>query len=197
MSSLISSSNEKYTVYIAKHHNELKETVTPSCSTTPILWLLPIFVVIAQRLSSCLTVWDPLDYSTSVFSVYHYIPEFAQTYIYWVSDAIQPSHPLSLPSPLALNFSQHQGLFQCQLFTSGGQSIGASASVLPMNIQGWFPFRMDWLDLLAVKGTLKSLLQHHSSKSINSSALRFLYSPTLTSIHDYWKNHSFDTCNVR
>ena len=56
---------------------------------------------------------------------------------------------------------------------------------------GLISFRMDWLDLLAVQGTLKSLLQHHSS-SINSSALSFLYGPTLTSIHDYWKNHSLD-----
>ena len=57
---------------------------------------------------------------------------------------------------------------------------------------GLISFRMDWLDLLAVQGTLKSLLQPHSSKSINFSALSFLYSPTLTLIHDYWKNHSFD-----
>ena len=53
-------------------------------------------------------------------------------------------------------------------------------------------FRMDWLDLLAVQGTLKSLLQHHISKASNSLVLSFLYSPTLTRIHDYWKNHSFD-----
>ena len=53
-------------------------------------------------------------------------------------------------------------------------------------------FGMDWLDLLAVQGTLKSLLQHHSSKSINSSALSFLHSPTLTSIYDHWENHSLD-----
>ena len=56
---------------------------------------------------------------------------------------------------------------------------------------GLISFRMDWLDLLAIQGTLKSLLQHQF-KSINSSALNFLYSPTLTSIHDYWKNHSLD-----
>ena len=80
----------------------------------------------------------------------------------------------------------------CQFFISGGQSIGvsASASVLPMNIQD-ISFRMDWLDLLAVQGTLKSLLQHHSSKaSILQHSASF--SPILTSIHDYWKNHSFD-----
>ena len=78
-----------------------------------------------------------------------------------------------------------------QFFTSGGQSIGVSAStsVLPLNIQDWFPLGMDWLDLLAVQGTLKSLIQHHNSKH---QFFSFLYSPTLTSICDYWKNHSFD-----
>ena len=81
--------------------------------------------------------------------------------IHQASDAIQPSHPLSSPSPSAFNLSQHQGLPMSQLFTSGGQSIGASASasVLPMNIQDWF--RMDWLDLLAVQETFKNLFQHH------------------------------------
>ena len=78
-----------------------------------------------------------------------------------------------------------------QLFTSGGQSIGASASasVLPMNIQVLISFRMALLDLLAVQGTLKSLLQHHSSKA---SVLRYsaFYGPTLTPVHDYWKNYS-------
>ena len=66
-----------------------------------------------------------------------------------------------------------------------------SFNISPSNeYSGLISFRMDWLDLLAVQGTLKSLLQHHSLKSINSSALSFLYSPTLTSIHDHWKNHS-------
>ena len=68
-----------------------------------------------------------------------------------------------------------------------------SFSISPSNeYSGLISFRMDWLDLLAVQGTLKSLLQHHSSKSINSLALSFLYRPTLTSIHDHWKNHSFN-----
>ena len=81
-----------------------------------------------------------------------------------------------------------------QFFTSGGQSVGvsASASVLPMNMPRLISFRMHCFDLLAVQGTLKSLLQYHSSKIINFSALCFLYGPALTSIHDYWKNHSFD-----
>ena len=68
-----------------------------------------------------------------------------------------------------------------------------SFSISPSNeYSGLISFRIDWFDLLVVQGTLKSLLQHHSSKALNSSALSFLYSPTLTSIHDYWKNHSFD-----
>ena len=65
-------------------------------------------------------------------------------------------------------------------------------SISPSNeYSGLIPFRMDWLDLVVVQGTLESLLQHHSSKSINSLVLSLLCGPTLTSIHDYWKNHSF------
>jgi len=92
---------------------------------------------------SCLTLCDPMNGSVPAFPVLHYLPEFSQTHVHWVGDAIQPCHPLSPPSPPTFSLSQDQGLFQqvSQLFTSGGQSIGASASapVLPMNIQGWFP----------------------------------------------------------
>ena len=72
------------------------------------------------------------------------------------------------------------------LFTTGGQSTGASASVLPMNIRDWFPLGLTGLI------SLQGLWRVFSNKSINSSAFRFLYSPILTSIHDHWKNHSFD-----
>ena len=85
-----------------------------------------------------------------------------------------------------------------QPFTSGGQSIGASpsASVLPMNeYSRLISFRMDWFDLLAVQGTLKSL-PAPQFKSINSLALSRLYGPTVTSIHDYWKNYSFDYADL-
>ena len=111
---------------------------------------------------SCLTLRDPMDCSTPGFPIHHQLLEFIQTHVHRVSDAIQLSHPLSSPSPPAFNPSQHQGLF-----ASGGQSTGVSASalVLSMNISGLISFRMDWLDLLAVQGTLKSLLQHHSSKA--------------------------------
>ena len=80
-----------------------------------------------------------------------------------------------------------------QFFTYFTRFWSFSFSISPFNeYSGLISFRMDWLDLLAVQVTLKSLLQHHSSKSINSLVLSFLYSPTLTSIHDHWKNHSFD-----
>ena len=112
----------------------------------------------------CLTLCHPMDYSTPGSSVLHYLPEFAQVLVHWVGDAIQPSHPLSSPSPPTFNLSQHQESFpMSQLFASGGQIIGASASasVLPMNIQGWFPLVLTGLISLLSKG----LLQYHSSKA--------------------------------
>ena len=101
------------------------------------------------------------------FPVHHQLPEFALTHVHQVGDAIQPSHPLSSPSPPTFNLSQHQGLFQ---WVSSLHQVAKywsfSFSISPSNEHpGLISFRMDWLDLLAVQGTLKSLLQHHSSKS--------------------------------
>ena len=143
---------------------------------------------------SCPTLFDPMNHSTPGLPVHHRLPKFTQTHVHHVGDAIQPSHPLSFPSPSAPNPSQHQGLFQWV------NPLHEVAKVLDFQLQHhsfqWIPstdfFRMDWLDILAVQGTLKSLLQTPRFKSINSSALSFPYSPTLTSIHDYWKNHSLD-----
>ena len=106
----------------------------------------------------------------------------------------QPPHHLSPTSPPALNLSQHQVTFPISwLFTSGCQGIEASASVsasvLPMNIQDWFPLGLT--DPLAVQGTQESS-PAPQFKSINSLVLSFLYGPTLTSIYDYWKNHNFE-----
>ena len=116
---------------------------------------------------SCLTLRNPVNCSRPGFPVLHCLPEFAEIHVHWVGDAIQSSHLLLPPSSLALNLSQHQGLFlMSRLFASDAQSIGASASVsvLPMNTQEWSP-RINWLDLLVVEGTLKSLLQHQSLKA--------------------------------
>ena len=116
---------------------------------------------------SCPTLCNPMNCSMPVLPVHHQLPEFTQTHIHQVSDAIQPSHPLSSPSPPAPKPSPSESFPMSQLFASGGQSIGDSAltSVLPMNTQ-LISFRMDWLDLLAVQGTLKSLLQPLSSKAL-------------------------------
>ena len=142
----------------------------------PILLLLILLYhgIVKQDISvssvaqSCPTLCDPMDCSTPGLPAHHQLPEFTQTQVHWVSDAIQSSHPLSSHYPPAFNPSQHQGLFQGSvLHITGGHSIGrsASASVLPMNIQDWSPLGWTWLDLLAVQGTLKSLLQNHSSKA--------------------------------
>ena len=99
--------------------------------------------------------------------VHHQLPESTQTHVHQVGDDIQPSHPLSFPSPPALNLSQDQGLFQ---WVSSSHQVARvldfSFNISPSNEHpGLVSFRMDWLDLLAVQGTLKSLLQHHSSKA--------------------------------
>ena len=109
----------------------------------------------------------PHERSMPVLPVHHQLPESAQTHVHGVGDAIQTSHPLSSLSPTAFNLSQHQGLFQYQLFASGGQSIGSfNFNISPSNeYSGLISFRMDWLDLLAIQGTHNSLLQHHSSKA--------------------------------
>ena len=133
---------------------------------------------------SCPTLCNLMDYSMWGFPVLHYLCEFAQTHAHWVSDAIQPSHHLLPPLPVTLNFPQHLGLFQSQLFASGGQKIGASASasVLPMYIQGWFPLGLTRLISLLSKGLESSPATQF--KNINSLMLSLLYAPTLTSIHD-------------
>ena len=98
---------------------------------------------------SCPALWDPMNRSTPGLPVHHQLPEFTQTHIHWVGDAIQPSRPLSSPSP-APNPSQHQSFPMSQLFTWGGQSIGVSAlaSVLPKNTQDWIPLEWTgWISL--------------------------------------------------
>ena len=105
-----------------------------------------------------------MDCSTPGFPVCHQLLELAQTHVHWVSDIIQTFHPLSSPSSPAFNLSQHQGLFQ---WISSSHQV---AKVLELQHQSFrwifraISFRIDWLDLLAVQGTLKSLLQHHSLK---------------------------------
>ena len=107
-----------------------------------------------------------MNRSTPGLPVHHQLPEFTQTRVHWVSDAIQPFHLLSTPSPLALNLSQHQGLFkQVILRIRWSKYWSFSFNISPSNeYSGLISFRVDWFYLLAVQETLKSLLQHHNSK---------------------------------
>ena len=135
------------------------------------IWKVPGFIR-----SSCLSsvqslshvrLCNPMDCSTPGLPVHRQLLELAQTHVHWVGKAIQPSHPLSSPSPPALNLSQHQGLFK-RVSSSHQWPKNWSFSFnisLSNEHPGLISFRMDWLDLLAVQGTLKSLLQHHSSKA--------------------------------
>ena len=108
-----------------------------------------------------------VDCSMPGHSVHHQLPDFTQTHVHWVDDTIQPSHPLLSPSSPAFNLPQNQGLFQ---WVSSLHQV-AKALELQCLCQsfnehpGLISFRMDWLDLRAVPGTLKSLLQHHSWKA--------------------------------
>ena len=144
---------------------------------------------------SCPTLCDPMDCSMHVFPVHHQLLELAQTHVHRVSDTIQPSQPLLLPFPVAFNFPQHQSLsnesvlcIRWPKYWSFSFSVGPSSKY-----SGLISFRIDWL---GCQGTNCPRDSQESSptpqfKSINSSVLSFLYSPTLTSIHDYWRNHSF------
>ena len=106
-----------------------------------------------------------MDCSTPGFPVHHQLLELTQTHIHRVGDVIQPSHPLSSPSPPTFNLSQHQGLSnESVLHIRWPKYWSFSFSISPANeYSGLISFRMDWLDLLEVQGTLKSLLQHQSS----------------------------------
>ena len=108
-----------------------------------------------------------MDCSTPGLPVHHQLPEFTQAHVHWVSDAIQPSHPLSSPFPSAFIFPRIR-VFSCEsaLHIRWPKYWSFSFNISPSNEHpGLISFRMDWLDLLAVQGTLKSLLQHHSSKT--------------------------------
>ena len=116
---------------------------------------------------SCSTLCDPMNPSTPALPANHQLPEFTQTHVHRVSDAIQPSHPRSSPSPPAPNPSQHQSLSnESTLRMRWPKYCSFSFSIIPSKeMPELISFRMDWLDLLEVQGTRKSLLQHHSSKA--------------------------------
>ena len=143
---------------------------------------------------SCPTLCDPMNRSTPGLPVHHHLPEFTQTHIHWVGDAIQPSHTLSSPSPPAANPSQHQSLFQWV------SSLYEVAKLLEFQLLHHSFQRTPRADLLSdgLVGSPRSPRNSQQSsptpqfKRINPLVLSFLHSPTLTSIHDHRKNHSLD-----
>ena len=139
---------------------------------------------------SCPSLCDPMDYSMPSFPVFLYFLEVTQIHVHWVGDAIQPCHPLPLPSPPALNLSQHQSLIQwVNSSPSDGQTIGALASasslassVLPMNIQGWFP--------LGLTGLISSWSKWLSRVFSNTTIQKHPYFSTQPSL---WSNSHIHT----
>ena len=174
---------------IATSHQYLVLLIQVLTLSLFLLLLSPQFSSVVQLSPN---LCNPMDCSTPGFPVHHQLPELAQIHMHWVSDAISHlilCHPLLLPS----NFP-NIGVFSNEsvLRIRRPKYWSFSFSISPSNeYSGPISSRIDWLDLLAVQGTLKSLLQHHSSKA---SILLYsaLFSPTLTSIHDHWKNHGFD-----
>ena len=144
----------------------LDQTLRHICLITVILlkWILNS-VCCCSVAQLCPVLCSPMHCSTPVFHVLDHLPELAQTHVRWVIDAIQPSHPLSSPSPPAFSLSNER--------------------------LGLIFFRIDWFDLLAVQG-LSRVFSNITVQKHQFSLLSFLYSPTLTSIHDDWKNCSLD-----
>ena len=143
---------------------------------------------------SCPTLCNPMNHSTPGLPVHHQLPEFTQTHVHRVGDAIQPSHPLSSHFPPAPNPSQHQSLFQ---WVNSSHEV---AKVPEFQLEHQSFQRNPRADLLQ-NGLVGSPCSPRDSqefsptpqfKSINSSVLSFFHNPTLTSIHDYWKNYSLD-----
>ena len=162
-------------------------TISPGFKLSPathhlLIYVISLhFVASSVQLLSCVRLCNPMDYSTPGFPVHHQLPELTQIHVHWVS---VPSSHLILCRPLLLLpsvFPSIRSFLVSQFFAWGGQSVGvsASASVLPMNIQDWFPlWRTGWISLQP-KG-LSRVFSNMQFKSINSSALSFLHSPTLT-----------------
>ena len=143
----------------------------------------------------CPTLCDPMDCSTPGLPVYHQLPEFTQTHVHWVGDAISNHLILCYPLLLLPSIFPSIRVFsnESALCIRWPKYWSFSFSITPSNeYPGLISFRMDWLDCLPVQGTLKSLLQHHSSKASVLWCSVFFIVQLSTSMHDYWKSHGFD-----
>ena len=155
------------------------------------------FISFSSVAQLCLTLCNPMNRSMPDLPVHHQLPEFTQTYVYGVNDAIQPSHPLLSPSPLTFNLSRHQGVFK---WVSSSYQVAnywsfSFTSVLSMDTQDWSPLGWTGGSPCSARDSQESS-PTPQFKSINSSVLSLLHSPTLTSIHDHRKNHSPDQTDL-
>ena len=157
-------------IYLLKIFQRSKFFTTTSKAWVPVVmhaFQILVSVQFSSVVQSCPTLCDPMDCSKEGFPVHHKLPELAQTHVHWVSDAIQACHPLSSPFPPVFNLSQHQGLSQ---WVSSSHQVAKVLEFQLLHLFFQWIFRTDflfdwWFALLAVQGTLKSLLQHHSSKA--------------------------------
>ena len=149
-----------------------------------------MLLLLIQVAKSCPALCDTMDRRMPGIPVLHYLPEFVQFHVRWVSDAIQLSHPLSPPSPPPVSLSISGSFPMSWLFASVSQRIGASAlaSVLSMNSQGWFPLGLTGFISLQSK----ELLRVFSSTIEKHQFFDAQCGPTHTSVRDYWKNQSLD-----
>ena len=164
------------------HHNWIKKNESKLKSQTPAFcskdWTdrqNVLYIQFSSVAQSFLTLCDPTDCSTPGFPVHHHLLELTQTHVHWVGDAIQPSHPLLSPLLLPSIFPSIRVFSnESVLPIRWPKYWSCSFSISPSNeYSGLISFRMDWLDLLAVEGTLKSLLQHHSLKASILQCLAF------------------------
>ena len=153
---------QQHSLFVGSKSRSHFHSLTPVLTSLPHLWYCPDTrkvttvteslspsVLLLFRCSLCLTLCDPMDCSTPGFPVLHYPPEFAHIHVLWVDDAIQPSHPLSSPSPPSLNLSQHQGLSKwVSSLHQMAERVSASTPVPPMNTQDWSPLGWTgWISL--------------------------------------------------
>ena len=167
---------------------------------SPIYWILfviqslsRVWLFCCSVAKSCLTLCDPVNCSTPGFPGLHSVLEFAQTHIHWIVDTIQPSHPVCSRLLLPLIFLSIRVFFNELAHPIRWPKYWSFTFNISLanEYSGLISFRTDWFDLLAVQGTLKSLLQHHSLKASVLQYSIFFYGPILISVHDYWKNNIY------
>ena len=156
-----------------------------------LLSIMQYYLAVSSVAQSCPTLCNPMDCSTPGFPVYHQFPELTETHVYQVGDAIQPSHPLLSPSPPAFNLSQHQVFFQWVSSSHQVTKVLELQLQLPVNIQDWF--HLEWTSWISLQSKgLSRVFSNTTAWKHQFFGTQLSYSPTLTSIHDYWKNHSFN-----